>query len=171
MILSGCILCNQCLSISWVATSSSAALDAGVEDCGAPVAVSTYVPLVAVFISGLCIIDLSVLVRKPQDGTMNWAGWYTIVVLIVGVAVMARDIMGADFAMMGVLLFLLIPGDAVVKLEDGLSGFSNTGLLTVGGALSNLPRTACMLAGPCDGCRFNFTYLEMRSHLGGQNVL
>lgn len=44
---------------------------------------------------------------------------------------MARDMMGPDFAMMGMLAFLLAAGDSVLPLADGLSGFSNSGLLTV----------------------------------------
>lgn len=36
---------------------------------------------------------------------------------------MARDIMGPDFAMLGMLGFLLIAGDSVVSIKDGLSGF------------------------------------------------
>lgn len=31
---------------------------------------------------------------------MDWTGWYTIAVLVVGVGIMAKDTMGTDFAMM-----------------------------------------------------------------------
>ena len=65
---------------------------------------------------------------------MEWPGWYTIAVIAAGVAVMARDMMGPDFAMMGILIALLVPGSKVVSLEKGLAGFSNAGLLTVGSA-------------------------------------
>ena len=65
---------------------------------------------------------------------LAWQAWYTIAVLAVGVFLMARDLMGPDFAMMGILIVLLIPGSSVVSLEDGLAGFSNSGLLTIGGS-------------------------------------
>ena len=66
---------------------------------------------------------------------MDWEGWYTLAVLAVGVLIMARDILGADFAMMGILVALMLPGERVLSLEKGLSGFSNTGVLTVGSAM------------------------------------
>jgi hypothetical protein len=62
---------------------------------------------------------------------LGWTGWYCIAVLAVGVAVMARDIMGPDFAMMGMLVVMMIPGDRVLTIEKALTGFSNEGLLTV----------------------------------------
>ena len=65
---------------------------------------------------------------------MEWTGWYTLAVLAVGVGIMARDLIGADFAMMGILVALLLPGERVLSLEDGLSGFSNAGVLTVASA-------------------------------------
>lgn len=65
---------------------------------------------------------------------LDWTGWYCIAVLVVGVAIMARDIMGPDFAMMAMLVAMMIPGDRVVTVEKALAGFSNEGLLTVASA-------------------------------------
>lgn len=65
---------------------------------------------------------------------MDWTGWYCIGILVVGVAVMSRDIVGPDFAMMGMLVAMMIPGERVLDIKDALSGFSNPGLLTVASA-------------------------------------
>ena len=49
---------------------------------------------------------------------------------------MAKDIMGPDFAMMGMLVAVMLPGERVVSVENALAGFANEGLLTVAGASS-----------------------------------
>lgn len=64
---------------------------------------------------------------------MDWTAVYCLVVLFVGVLVMAFDIMGPDFAMMGMLIAVMLPGEAIVPIDKALAGFSNEGLLTVGG--------------------------------------
>ena len=46
---------------------------------------------------------------------------------------MAKDIMGPDFAMIGMLVIVMLPGDRVIAVKDALAGFSNEGLLTVAG--------------------------------------
>jgi predicted branched-subunit amino acid permease len=74
---------------------------------------------------------------------MKWEAWYTIAVLALGVLVMAKDIFGADFAMMAILIALMLPGSRVLPLKKGLEGFSNSGLLTVASALS---------VNHCEGC-------------------
>lgn len=65
---------------------------------------------------------------------MDWAAWYCLGVLAVGIVVMAFDIMGPDFAMMAMLITIMLPGERVVSVHRALEGFSNEGLLTVGGA-------------------------------------
>ena len=69
---------------------------------------------------------------------LGWEGWYCIVVILVGVGFMARDIVGPDLAMMGMLVVMMLPGDRVVSIDEALAGFSNEGLLTVGSASREL---------------------------------
>lgn len=75
---------------------------------------------------------------------MDWAAWYCLAVLAVGIVVMAFDIMGPDFAMMAMLITVMLPGEHVVSVHQALEGFSNEGLLTVGGELLHVwrPRRA-----------------------------
>jgi hypothetical protein len=42
---------------------------------------------------------------------------------------MAKDLMGPDFAMMGMLCLMMLPGDRVVSVKKALEGFSNEGFL------------------------------------------
>jgi predicted branched-subunit amino acid permease len=62
---------------------------------------------------------------------LPWTAWYVIGVLAIGVGIMARDIIGTDFAMFGMLIAIMIPGERVVEVKSALEGFSNEGLLTV----------------------------------------
>eukprot|EP00892_Ulva_mutabilis_P000905 jgi/Ulvmu1/10815/UM069_0051.1 len=62
---------------------------------------------------------------------MEWPAWYCLAVLLVGVLVMALDIMGPDFAMMAMLITVMLPGKSVITVERALDGFANEGLLTV----------------------------------------
>eukprot|EP00892_Ulva_mutabilis_P002422 jgi/Ulvmu1/12180/UM085_0044.1 len=62
---------------------------------------------------------------------MDWTGWYCLSVLAVGVLIMAKDVMGPDFAMMGMLVIIMLPGERIISIEDALEGFANDGLLTV----------------------------------------
>lgn len=55
-------------------------------------------------------------------------------VILVGVGFMARDIVGPDLAMMGMLVVTMLPGERVVSIDQALAGFANEGLLTVGSA-------------------------------------
>ena len=66
--------------------------------------------------------------------SLGWEGWYCIVVILVGVGFMARDIVGPDLAMMGMLVVTMLPGDRVVSIDQALAGFANEGLLTDGSA-------------------------------------
>lgn len=65
---------------------------------------------------------------------LGWEGWYCIVIILVGVGFMARDIVGPDIAMMGMLIVMMLPGEQVVSIDKALAGFSNEGLITVGSA-------------------------------------
>lgn len=69
---------------------------------------------------------------------MEWTGWYCICVLLSGVLIMAKDIMGPDFAMMAMLVIVMLPGERVISVDKALAGFSNEGLLTVAGVVITL---------------------------------
>uniref|UniRef100_A0A061S8X4 Sodium sulfate co-transporter n=1 Tax=Tetraselmis sp. GSL018 TaxID=582737 RepID=A0A061S8X4_9CHLO len=60
---------------------------------------------------------------------LAWDGWLTLAVMVVGLAVMATDRLGPDFVFLGMLGTLM--ASTVITLKEGLSGFSNSGLLTV----------------------------------------
>lgn len=61
---------------------------------------------------------------------MDWQGWFSIA-LIVGVlaTLITLPRLSTDLVMMGALLLLSITG--ILKPEEALSGFANTGLMTV----------------------------------------
>mmetsp|Transcript_1987 Transcript_1987/g.5008 ORF Transcript_1987/g.5008 Transcript_1987/m.5008 type:complete len:991 (+) Transcript_1987:265-3237(+) len=60
---------------------------------------------------------------------LSWEGWVTLAVMVVGLVVMATDVIGPDFVFLGMLGTLLV--STILELKPGLSGFANTGLLTV----------------------------------------
>mmetsp|Transcript_26287 Transcript_26287/g.73769 ORF Transcript_26287/g.73769 Transcript_26287/m.73769 type:complete len:599 (+) Transcript_26287:550-2346(+) len=60
---------------------------------------------------------------------LSWEGWVTVLVLVVGLVVMATDKLPPDFVFMGMLGILLTL--QIITLQEGLSGFSNSGLATV----------------------------------------
>ena len=60
---------------------------------------------------------------------LEWEGWVTCVVMVVGLVVMATDKLPPDFVFMGMLAILLTC--TIITLSEALSGFSNSGLCTV----------------------------------------
>lgn len=62
---------------------------------------------------------------------LGWDGFYTILVLLMGLVVLFKDVVGPDFVFLGMLGLLLIA--QVISLEEGLVGFSSSAPLTVAG--------------------------------------
>ena len=53
----------------------------------------------------------------------------TVVVMVVGLVIMATDKLAPDFVFMGMLGIVM--ACQIITLDEGLSGFSNSGLATV----------------------------------------
>ena len=64
---------------------------------------------------------------------MNWEAWFTLVVIVVAVAAMARELVPPALAVLVAVIVLLLAG--VVDGEQALSGFSNEAPYVVGSLL------------------------------------
>ncbi|MFT5422764.1 MAG: di/tricarboxylate transporter [Phycisphaerales bacterium] len=62
--------------------------------------------------------------------TQPWHAWFTGVIVLLMVAVLARGRYGTDIVMMGVLCVLLLAG--VMDVDSAVQGFANPAVLTVG---------------------------------------
>ncbi len=60
---------------------------------------------------------------------MDFAFWYTLVVLVLMSIALMREIAGADVVVFGALVLLTIP--EVITIQEAFHGFANTGMLTV----------------------------------------
>jgi len=61
---------------------------------------------------------------------MDWQGWFTVALTVSVLATLiAIPRLGTDLVLMGALLLLSITG--ILKADEALSGFANTGLITV----------------------------------------
>ncbi len=64
---------------------------------------------------------------------MSWEGWFTLVVIVVTVTVMARELVPPALAILGGVVVLLLAG--IIDGEQALSGFSNEAPYVVGSLL------------------------------------
>jgi di/tricarboxylate transporter len=60
---------------------------------------------------------------------MTWEAWYTAVLVLVMLGVLARGRYSTDIVVMFVLAALLVPG--IVSPREAFAGFANTGLMTI----------------------------------------
>ncbi len=60
---------------------------------------------------------------------MSWQAWFTLVVLLVMIVVMARDVVAPSVAVIGAVVVLLITG--VIEPAGAFAGFSNPAPITV----------------------------------------
>lgn len=61
---------------------------------------------------------------------MSWQGWYSLILVLTMLALMACSHLPADLALLLGLVALVLPG--VISPADALAGFSNEGMVTVG---------------------------------------
>ena len=64
---------------------------------------------------------------------MGWEGWFTLVVVVATVTVLAREVIAPALAVLGAVVVLLLAG--VIDGEQALSGFSNEAPIVVGALL------------------------------------
>jgi len=60
---------------------------------------------------------------------MGWEGWYSLVVVLLVLGLMASSRLPADLALLSGLVLLVLPG--VISPTDALAGFANEGMVTV----------------------------------------
>jgi di/tricarboxylate transporter len=61
---------------------------------------------------------------------LDFAFWYTLVLLVLMTVVLIKEIIDADIAIFSVLLLLVV--GRVIDVKEAFAGFSNSGMLTVG---------------------------------------
>ena len=64
---------------------------------------------------------------------MSWEGWFTLVIIVIAVTMMAREMVPPAMAVLGAVVVFLLAG--IVDAEQALSGFSNEAPFVVGALL------------------------------------
>lgn len=68
---------------------------------------------------------------RASMNSLGWEGIYTLIVVVLGLAILFKDLAGPDFVFVGMLGLLLVT--QIISLEEGLDGFSSSAPMTVAG--------------------------------------